>query len=131
MTGKIDNYLGLHATALKLRAQRARLLANNLANADTPNFKARDFDFRSALQQATQEKAQQPDVTHAAHIPLTGNPAARALQYRIPTQPSLDGNTVDTEVEQAKFADNAIRYQASLQFLSSRISGLIRTLRSE
>lgn len=131
MTANIDNYLGLHATALKLRSQRAKLLANNLANADTPNYKARDIDFRSTLQQASQNKTIHHGKTHAAHIPLAGNPDAQALQYRVPTQPSLDGNTVDTQVEQAKFTDNAIRYQTSLQFLNKRITGLIRTLRSE
>jgi len=131
MTINIDNYLGLHSTALNLRSQRAKLLANNLANADTPNYKARDIDFRSSLQKARQNHGAQPGKTHAAHIPLTANAGAHALQYRVPTQPSLDGNTVDTQVEQGKFTDNAIRYQASLQFLNKRITGLIRTLRSE
>lgn len=131
MAISIDNHLNLYATAVRIRSQRAKLLANNLANADTPNYKARDIDFRSALQQAAQNKTTNHVKTHAAHISLTTNTGAQALQYRVPTQPSLDGNTVDTQVERANFTENAIRYQTSLQFLSKRVSGLIRVLRSE
>ena len=127
---KLDDYLSLNATALTLRSQRAKLLANNLANADTPNFKARDMDFRASLQQARQDNDIKPKQTHAAHIPLNTQSVHNAL-YRIPTQASLDGNTVETEVEKGKFTDNAIRYQVSLEFLNKRITGLIRTLRSE
>jgi len=131
MANIIDNYLAPHANALNVRSQRARLLADNLANADTPNYKAKDIDFRSALQQASQKNGFRPETTHQAHIPLQSGPASGTVQYRIPLQASLDGNTVDPEVENGKFADNAVRYQASLEFLNKRISGLIRTLRDE
>jgi flagellar basal-body rod protein FlgB len=130
MTNKIDNYLGLHADAINLRSRRARLLADNLANADTPNYKARDLDFKDALSQARQNSGATMQQTHASHLPLAGSLNAEPL-YRVPQQASLDGNTVDNHVEQGKFADNAVRYQASLQILNQRITGLIRVLRSE
>ena len=131
MAINIDKYLAPHVNALNVRSTRARLLADNLANADTPNYKAKDIDFRSVLQQASQKNGFRQATTHQAHIPLQQGIAAGTVQYRVPLQASLDGNTVDPEVENGKFADNAVRYQASLQFLSKRISGLIRTLRDE
>lgn len=129
----IDSALGIHQEALRLRARRAELLASNLANADTPNFKARDVDFKAALSQATQDMGMtQPTRTHAGHMSLTsGNlPGGEAL-YRVPSQPSLDGNTVDVQAEQAAFAQNSVQYQASLQFLSSKFKGLLGAIRGE
>lgn len=127
----IDKFLAPHVNAVNVRSTRARLLADNLANADTPNFKAKDIDFRTTLKQASQINNARSVTTHEAHIPLNQGIAAGTAQYRIPLQASLDGNTVDPEVENSKFADNAVRYQASLNFLSKRISGLIRVLREE
>ncbi|GAB4356966.1 MAG: flagellar basal body rod protein FlgB [Gammaproteobacteria bacterium] len=127
-----DSALGIHAEALKLRARRAEVLASNLANMDTPNYKARDFDFNAALRQA-QAGAQSPflKVSHASHIQPLSTASAVELAYRIPAQSSLDGNTVDAPMEQAAFAENALQYRATLQFLNSRIRGLMSAIRGE
>ncbi|KAB7627201.1 flagellar basal body rod protein FlgB [Alkalilimnicola sp. S0819] len=131
MSISFDKTFGVHAAALKLRAERTKLLAENLANADTPNYKARDLDFQAALRQAQGGQGEMR-ATHARHIQPEGGGAfqPRAL-YRVPQQPSLDGNTVETQVEQAKFAENSVHYQASLNFLTGRIQGLLGALRGE
>jgi len=120
-----DNIFGIHEQALLLHGQRIGVLANNMANADTPNFKARDIDF-SAVLAAGSENAPLPLVrTDGAHIiPLEGELPTGELQYRNPYQASLDGNTVEMPVEQAAFSENNVRYQASLQFINSRIAEL-------
>ncbi len=102
----LDRQLGVHADALKLRAQRLDLLASNIANAATPGFKARDLDFRSAL-----------------------DGASNAVRYRVPVQQSLDGNTVELATEQTAFADNAVRYRTTLSFLTGRIQTLMSALK--
>jgi flagellar basal-body rod protein FlgB len=109
-----DNLFGIHANALKLREQRMSMLASNIANAATPNFKARDLDFRAALSLA--ENGQSIDG---------------ATVYRVPVQPSLDGNTVELATEQTAFAENALAYRSSLSFLQGRISTLNRALKGE
>ncbi len=114
----------LHEQALKLRALRNEVLSSNIANADTPNYKARDIDFAAALRQAS---ASQPALkaTAPGHLQPAGTHATGAdVRYRVPTQPSLDGNTVQSDVEQAAFAENAVQYRASLQFLGGTISRL-------
>jgi flagellar basal-body rod protein FlgB len=118
-----NNIFGIHEQALLLHGQRIGVLANNMANADTPNFKARDIDF-SAVLGATGENAPLAlSVTDGAHIiPLDDELPAGTLQYRNPYQASLDGNTVEMAVEQAAFSENNVRYQASLQFINSRIA---------
>ncbi len=131
MTVSIDNYLSTHATALTLRGERTKMLANNMANADTPNFKAKDLDFNAALKQQLSGQQSRMKTTHPAHIPINDGSLGTHIKYRIPQEASLDGNTVDTDVEQGKFAENTIRYQASLHFLGKRVSGLIRTLKGE
>lgn len=132
MAGSIDDYLGMHANALQLRSQRANLIASNLANSDTPNYKAKDIDFASMLAQETGKKLA-VTTTSANHMPTPGSAklSSSDMMYRVPNHASLDGNTVDVQVEQGKFSENALRYQTSLNFLSKKISGLIRTLRSE
>lgn len=127
----IDAHIGLHADALKLRSQRAELLARNLANADTPGFEARDFDFRDALDRA--QGGQGGGVTlataQAGHLGARGAAAiAPELQYRIPVAPSLDGNTVDVQLEQAAFAENAVKYQTTLHFVNSKLRGLMTAI---
>jgi flagellar basal-body rod protein FlgB len=109
-----DALFGIHATALKLREQRMSLLASNIANAATPNYKARDLDFRAALSFA--ENGQSPET---------------AISYRVPLQPSLDGNTVELATEQTAFAENALAYRSSLSFLQGRISTLSRALKGD
>ncbi len=129
----IDNALGVHAQALKLRARRAELLASNLANADTPHFHARDLDFKSLLGRLSSASAAVGFVqTHARHLPgpLSSVAGSRPM-YRIPTQPSLDGNTVEPQVEQSAFLQNALSYQASVAFLDARIQGLRLAIRGE
>lgn len=127
----IDSALGIHQEALRIRARRAELLASNIANADTPNYKARDIDFKAALGQA-RDALSQPDRTHARHLSVGGGrPAGGETLFRVPTQPSLDGNTVDLQAEQAAFAQNSVQYQASLQFLGSKFKGLLTAIRGE
>ena len=139
----IDNLIGVHSEALKTRAQRTKLLATNIANSDTPNYKARDIVFADTLKEAgwhssTMPGASQPsrlkatmNTTHQNHMQLNTSNLDAPVMYRQPFHASLDGNTVDKDAEQARFAENAIRYQASLEFIGSRISSVIRTLRGE
>ena len=110
MPDRIDAYLGIHTRALMLESRRAELLANNLANADTPGFKSRDIDFKSALATAA---------------------GAEELKYRVPLAPALDGNTVDSDMEMAEFSRNALDFQASLTFLQSKFRGLKAAIRGE
>jgi flagellar basal-body rod protein FlgB len=118
------NIFGIHEQALLLHGQRLGVLAANLANADTPGFKARDIDFSAVLSQSG-ETALPLQVTHAAHIALSdADSAAGELKYRNPYQASLDGNTVEMPVEQAAFAENNVRAQASLNFINLRIAEL-------
>ena len=132
MSASLDKHFGIHAQALMVRGRRAQTLASNLANADTPNYKARDFDFKALLDNARANQSVAARRTHSAHLRGTGSAAGDGnLLYRIPQQPSLDGNTVDAQVEQSQFAQNAVHYQASLHFLNSKITGLIRVLREE
>lgn len=129
----LDAQIGVHADALRLRARRGELIANNLANADTPGFKARDVDFRKALAAAGQPGgALSLSTTNAAHLSHGANAVLPdgngVVQYRVPMAPALDGNTVDAQVEQAAFAENAVRYQATLSFLNSRFRGLMTAI---
>jgi flagellar basal-body rod protein FlgB len=114
---------GNHELGLMVRARRAGVLAANLANADTPNYKARDLDFASALEASGAISDLALTTTHSAH--LGGADRAQPggdLKYRIPFQPSLDGNTVETPIEMAAFSENAVRYQASLMFINRTIN---------
>ena len=130
----LDAYLGVHAKALPLRSQRTEVLAANIANADTPGYRARDIDFKSALAAASNAQASgsagQMATTQTRHIStaqVNGTPAGE-LKYRTPLAPALDGNTVDTQLEQAAFAENSVRYQATLNFLSSKFRGLLTAI---
>lgn len=129
MTINIDKALGIHPQALALRERRGELLAANLANADTPGYKAKDLDFQSVFKQNLQLN-QPVERTHANHLPIQQSLAAHTM-YRNPNQASLDGNTVEANVEQAKYAENAVQYQASLQFLNNKLSGLMMALRGQ
>ncbi len=138
MAINFDSALGIHADALRVRSQRAELLAANLANADTPNYKAQDIDFRQALNSAIKDSgsAQQMQTTHQNHIPFTGGGTGSGglmapVQYRIAMQDSLDGNTVDEQIEQSQFMQNAVHYQASLEFLGGKFTSLTKALRGE
>ncbi|WP_300085492.1 flagellar basal body rod protein FlgB [uncultured Nitrosomonas sp.] len=131
MINKLDNLLGFNQKALGLRATRQELLSGNIANADTPGFKAKDFDFSKAMQNAQSSQAIQHSAlstTAPRHIGLADFRSITSVpkQYRIPQQPSIDGNTVDMDTERMQFVDNAMRYDAGLTF----ISGQFRTLLS-
>ena len=130
----LDQALGVFPQAALLRSKRAEVLAANIANADTPGYQARDFDFKAALASAsgTGEPAADLAVTRPGHLGL-GDDAlgGAALQFRTPTQASLDQNTVDVQAERARFADNAMRYQATMRFLDGRFSGLVRAIRGD
>jgi flagellar basal-body rod protein FlgB len=109
------------------------VLADNLANVDTPNYKARDIDFKAALAQAGSPDAPLALATTTAGqiggASGSGDPTTDgALKYRVPLAPSLDGNTVDAQMEQAAFADNTVRYQATLTFLSARLKNLMTAI---
>jgi flagellar basal-body rod protein FlgB len=128
----IDSYLGVHARALQLESRRTELLAANLANADTPGFKSRDIDFKTALASAGHpgSGALAMRVTDSRH--QSAAPAAAGndptLKYRVPLAPALDGNTVDAQLEQAAFAENAVRYQATLTLLNGRLRSLMTAI---
>ncbi len=133
MDKMIDAALGVHSRALAVGAKRMEVLAGNMANSDTPGFKARDVDFRAVLRDEMRPgSAAALRTTHDRHIPTNGHAAAETnLKYRIPNHPALDGNTVDSQMEQAAFGEAAVRYQASLDFLGGRIDGLRKALRGE
>jgi flagellar basal-body rod protein FlgB len=128
----LDQYVSVHAAALDVRARRGELIANNLANADTPGYQARDIDFRQAMARAAGEQATGVTLstTQPGHIGATTADAATNpdLKYRTPLAPALDGNTVDAQIEQAAFAENAVRYQATLTFLNSKFRGLLTAI---
>ena len=120
-----DNIFGIHEQALLLHGQRVGVLATNLANADTPNYKARDIDFSAVLAGSEDSAVLPMNTTQPAHVSMNeaGSPSAD-LKYRNPYQASLDGNTVEMPVEQAAFSENNVRYQASLTFINSKIAEL-------
>jgi len=134
MPFNIDTALGIHPQALAVRARRAEILAANIANADTPNYKARDIDFRAQLSAAqTMPVNARLVATHAAHLPdaEAAGTAGGGLMYRMPMQPSIDGNTVDSQMEYSQFSQNALQYQSSLTFLSHRIKTLLTAIRGD
>ena len=132
MVGRLDNYLSFNEASLNLRAQRQQLLASNIANADTPNYQARDIEFSSALKNALSRSGESTvglAKTDAAH--LTGKADGLAgvpLLYRPVQQGSIDGNTVDMDVERTQFADNAIRYEAGLTMISAQIKKMLTVI---
>jgi flagellar basal-body rod protein FlgB len=133
MSFSLDAYLGVQQDALKVQSKRMEVLAKNLANVDTPNYKAQDIDFKTALAQAGSPGSSLALTTTSAN--QIGNSAttgdlenSAALKYRVPLAPSLDGNTVDEQMEQAAFADNTVRYQATLTFLSGSLKDLVTAI---
>ena len=119
--------------ALNLRAYRQQILASNIANADTPNYKARDIDFAKELQRAQGVQAGRLGMaaTSANHLQASGSMLNAQALYRTPVQPSIDGNTVDMDVERAQFADNAIHYQFVLDRISSKMKTMLAAIRGE
>jgi flagellar basal-body rod protein FlgB len=129
MAISLDGALGIHQPALEARIKRAEVLANNLANADTPGFKARDIDFGAMMQKAKQDmNGLGMEKTHDRHMDISSMAPDSELLYRVPHQPSVDGNTVDTQQEQSRFMRNAMEYQASFQFLNGKVTGIKKAL---
>lgn len=129
-----ETALGISPQVLALRAQRMNLLSANIANAETPHYKARDIDFRSALSAASSaQEATRLEATQAGHIRGFEDDlgVAANVQYRQPQSLSANGNTVESHREHAEFMDNALRYQASLNLLDSRIKGLRAAIKGE
>ena len=128
MVSRIDQETSFSQTALNLRAYRQELLASNIANADTPNFKARDIDFKTALAGALgTSSGGQLALTQSApgHLPAPGaNRYGAALQYRSEYQSSVDGNTVNMDIERAAFAENAVQTEALLTFMRDKFKEL-------
>ena len=132
MSGKIDSMFQFNQAALNLRAARQELIAANIANADTPNYKARDINFASALKSALGGSATKLPLTTTAANHLGGASGESVLGspvlYRKVIQPSADGNTVDMDVERAQFVDNAVRYEASVKFVSDQTKDVLAAL---
>ena len=132
MNISFQNALGAHPTALALRSVRTQIIASNIANADTPNYKARDISFDAALQGAMSESRntnmRRTDERHIAAMRTTGG---TELLYRVPMMASVDGNTVDGHTEQTEFAANTLQFQAALRFLNGKFSGLRSAIRGE
>jgi flagellar basal-body rod protein FlgB len=116
----------VHGQALMLRAERQRVIAGNLANADTPGYQARDFDFTDALRAAT--GSARADI--AAGVMAPGGRSAPALRYAVPSQTSLDGNTVDVDRERGAFADNAVKYESTLRFINGSVRTMLDAMKS-
>ena len=132
MSINFDSALGIHADASRIRSQRTELLASNLSNADTPGYKARDIDFKSALKMASSGDSGMMKMSHQNHMQPTGTQASSpVIQFRTTMQDSLDGNSVDEQIEQAQFMQNSIQYQASLDFLGGRFKGLMKAIRGK
>ena len=125
-----DGIFGLHERALELRQTRLELLASNIANADTPNFKAKDLDFKKAMGESLRNFDVGLDRTHSSHMNTGGNTAQHTV-YRTSLNPAADGNSVDRHYEQAEFGKEAMRYTATMQFLEGRVSSVRRALRGE
>jgi flagellar basal-body rod protein FlgB len=138
MIGKLDDYLRFNELALSLRSQRQELLASNIANADTPNYKARDIDFASSLQGALQRatQAQGPLATTKPNHMANGAGAADGktlpdgtpVLYRTVTQGAVDGNTVDMDTERTQFADNGLRYEAGITMINQQIRNMLNAI---
>ncbi|BBP45505.1 flagellar basal body rod protein FlgB [Thiosulfatimonas sediminis] len=130
-----ESIFGIHERALQVRTMRGEVLASNLANADTPNYKARDVDFRQALRAESDKFAKDSlPMAHTSGRHMTGDALLNTqdfLKYRMPTQPSLDGNTVEAHIEKAQYMENAMQHQATLEFIDSKIQGIRGALKGE
>ncbi|MFO1387981.1 flagellar basal body rod protein FlgB [Cellvibrio sp.] len=131
MTISFESALGLHERALRLRGQRAAVLADNLANIDTPNFKARDLDFKSILRQEVESRMSAAQ-TNPRHFEIeTESGSESQLLYRTPQQASIDGNTVEDQIEHAEYMKNALALQASFEFLNDEFKSLKTAIRGD
>jgi len=123
-----DKALGIHPDALQVFSRRAKIIASNMANSDTPNYKARDINFRDIISSISNDKS---DSLSLSFNDSNDYSNFGELLYRVPSQPSLDGNTVDVQMETSAFTENSIRFQATMQFLSGKFKGLTKALRGD
>ena len=136
MINRLTDSLDFQAQALTLRSERQRIIAGNIANADTPGFVAREMDFASALREATGSATGAGTMagaaaTNAAHIPLNlQSTGALALKYSAPAQTNLDSNTVDMDRERASFVDNSVKYEATLRFINTNVRQMLDAMKS-
>ena len=129
MAINLDKLMGFHHKALQIRTDRMEVLAGNLANANTPGYKARDIDFQKAMKSAQHSNVNNLTRTHDNHIKGSMQSSGE-LQFRIPNQPDTgDGNTVDVQVERNTFLDNGLRYQAGMEFLNGKIKGMKKAIK--
>lgn len=147
MVANINNILDFQSKGLVLRSERQRLIASNIANADTPGYIGRDLNFKEAMAAAMGEGGMEMappsergmnrnGMTHADHIPLPPVPSAPekgelALAYTIQSQPSMDGNSVDMDHERANFADNSVRYEATLRFINGTSKTILSAIQGQ
>jgi len=133
MINRLADSLDFQSQALALRSERQRLLASNIANADTPGYVARDMDFAAALRQATGTAGPGQAMVAALKLPPSaglGTAAETMLRYAAPSQSNLDGNSVDMDRERASFADNALKYEASLRFINGQVRAMLDAMKS-
>lgn len=134
MAISIEKQFGVHQHALELRSQRANILANNLANADTPGYKARDLDFQAMLKARMGETTEMTDLktSDSKHIQtLVHGEALAGVKFRNPNQPAIDGNTVDAQIEKTEFVQNTLEFQTAFQFLNGKVKSLLSAIRGE
>jgi flagellar basal-body rod protein FlgB len=135
MLNRLTESLDFHGQALGLRSERQRLIASNIANADTPGYVARDMNFSQALREATGQMQPAPGLTGSrpGHIvsTLQGARAETRLEYALPSQTNLDRNTVDMDRERASFADNSVRYEATLRFINSNVRTTLEAIKGQ
>jgi flagellar basal-body rod protein FlgB len=134
MIDRLTQQLNFQAQALTLRSERQRLIASNIANADTPGYQARDMDFARALKEATgaQPAAGAMNVTASGHLqPVAGARAEPNLLYATAAQSNLDRNTVDMDRERASFADNSVKYEATLRFINSQVKSMLDAIKGQ
>ena len=141
MFANLTSGLDFHSKALVLRAERQRVIASNIANADTPGYVARDLNFKDAMSQATgaglsaNSAARAGGATHPKHIALSGGTGSAGggsgLAYTAQTQPTVDGNSVDLDRERANFVDNSVRYEATLRFINGSAKGILSAIQGQ
>lgn len=132
MAISFDNALGIHDDAMLLRSRRAEVIANNIANADTPNYQARDINFKDILAGVSSDPVLPVQQTDSGHVSGFLNPDMAAdLMYRIPSQASVDGNTVEVQEEMASYTENALAFQTSFTFLDKKFKGLMTAIKGD
>ncbi len=133
MIDRLTSNLDFNGKALTLRADRQRILASNIANVDTPGYVARDFDFGAVLREATENGGKSSQTTDPNHIGVSStlSDSATTLGYARASQPSIDGNSVDLDRERAAFADNSIRYEATLRFINGQVKTMLAAIQGQ